>query len=333
MIRLDDVYSGRRVLVLGGAGFIGLNLVRRLLEVGAEVRVFGHSSPAGAAVGRSILHRVEFQEGDIRDPVAMGQAVAGPGVIFNLAGRSGSSASNAAPFEDLDVNARGQLTFLEACRQRNPEARIVFASSRLVYAAQSSNPVAESAPLAPISLYGAHKLAGENYHRVYAHAHGLRTSILRMTNPYGPLQRSDQRGFGIINWFIHLAARGQPLTVYGEGSQLRDYVHVEDVAAAFLLAGADPAAEGSVFNVGSGTGVPFRQMAEMVVAAVGKGRVVTQHWPADAASVETGDFVADISAIRHALGWRPRRSLAAGIAEVVHEARAAARPEARQLAV
>jgi UDP-glucose 4-epimerase len=324
VIVAGDAYHRRRVLVTGGLGFIGLNLVAALKRAGAQVSILGHSWPVDAAGLRGLLDGVAFQEGDIRDQAAMTRAVTGREVIFNLAGRSGSSSSNSSPFEDLDVNARGQLTLLEVCRQWSPDARIVFASSRLVYAPNPNNPVPEDAPLGPISMYGTHKLTAENYHLVYAHVHGLRTSVLRMTNPYGPLQRPDRSRYGIINWFIQLAVEGRPLPIYGDGAQIRDYVHVDDVVAALLLAGADPAADGRVFNVGSGQGVAFRQMAEIVVAAVGHGSLQTLPWPADVARVETGDFVADITAIRQVLGWSPRRRLSEGIVGVVEELRAIA---------
>jgi UDP-glucose 4-epimerase len=142
-------------------------------------------------------------------------------------------------------------------------------------------------------------------------------SILRITNPYGPFQRPEQNRYGIVNWFIHEAIHDRTLTVYGEGAQLRDYIHVDDVVKAMLTAGLAPEADGRIFNVGSGRGVSFADMAEHVVQAAGRGRVKHVEWPADAAIVETGDFVADASLIADRLGWKATIPLESGIEDVI----------------
>jgi UDP-glucose 4-epimerase len=182
-------------------------------------------------------------------------------------------------------------------------------------------PVSESWLTGPLSLYGVHKLAGEHYHLLYEHLYGLRTAILRITNPYGPFQGPTENRYGIINWFIHLALTDQVLPIYGDGRQLRDYIHVDDVVEAFLVAGAPGAAAGMVFNVGSGIGISFGRMAEMVVEQAGSGRIEHRPWPDEARRVETGDFVADVSRIREALGWRPTIALADGLRGVVGQYR------------
>ena len=310
-------YSGRHVLVTGGLGFLGLNLVTHLCRAGALVRVLQHASADSRADQLPLLKEVERVTGDIRDSEAVRRALVACDTVFNLAGRSGAIASNASPFDDLDVNLRGQLTLLETCRQHAPGIKVVFPSSRLVYRPHTPIPVPESAPTYPISMYGIHKLAGENYHLLYDRLHHIHAVILRVTNPYGPLQRRDQDRYGIVNWFIHRAVRGLDLPVYGNGEQLRDYVHVNDVMAAFLMAGANPAANGMIFNVGSGQGVSFMDMGKHVVEVAGGAVVRKIEWPAEAAAVETGDFVADIALIEKVLGWRPRVELVEGINDVV----------------
>src|SRR2546425_5961198 len=314
-------YAGRRVLVTGGTGFLGLNLVGALRAVGADVRTLSRSanspSPSGGGQGGGVQH---FQ-GDLRDRAVVEKAVEGSSVIFNLAGHSGSTSSNLEPFEDLDVNLRGQLTLLEACRHLADPPTVVFPSSRLVYRPTDQLPVPETALTGPLSLYGVHKLTGEHYHLLYGHHYGIPTAVLRITNPYGHFQRPTENRYGIINWFIHLAVSGQVLPVYGDGGQIRDYVHVDDVVRAFLLAGANPKANGAIFNVGSGSGVSFRQMAETVVREAGSGRIEYRPWPADAAMVETGDFVADVSRIASAVAWRPTTTLPAGLRGVVRQYR------------
>ena len=312
-------YAGRRVLVTGGTGFLGHNLVGALRAADADVRTLSRSansaSPSGGGQGGG-----HFQ-GDLRDRAHVDKAIEGASVIFNLAGHSGSTSSNLEPFEDLDVNLRGQLTLLEACRHLADPPTVVFPSSRLVYRPTKQMPVPETWLTGPLSLYGVHKLAAEHYHLLYAHLYGLKVAILRITNPYGFSPHPDDDRYSIINWFIHLAVNDQVLPVYGEGEQLRDYIHVEDVVRAFLLAGSDNRAAGQIFNVGSGSGVSFRTMAETVIREAGGGRIEARPWPDEAARVETGDFVADVGRITSALGWRPATALDSGLREVIRQYR------------
>jgi UDP-glucose 4-epimerase len=307
-------YSKRRVLVTGGLGFMGFNLVRALEAAGAQVSVLSHSWPPEH---ETALGDLTFFKGDIRDPAVTDQAVAGNELIFHLAGKSGPTASNASPLDDLDVNSRGTLTLLDSCRRLNPDVKVVFPSSRLVYGHAATLPVTEAAPTAPLSIYGIHKLAAEQYLLLYQRLHGLRATILRITNPYGPFQRPEQNRYGIVNWFIHEALHGHTLTVYGDGKQLRDYIHVDDAVDALLAAGQSPEADGQIFNVGSGRGVSFVDMAGHVIRYAGRGRLKHVDWPADAALVETGDFVADTSLIAKLLGWKARIPLESGIEDVI----------------
>jgi nucleoside-diphosphate-sugar epimerase len=309
-----DIYLGRTVLITGGTGFLGLNLVAALREAGADVRTLSRSDPPA---GTQIHH---FR-GDLRDRALVEQAIEASSVIFNLAGHSGSISSNTEPFEDLDVNLRGHLTLLEACRHLSQPPTIVFPSSRLVYRPTTQMPVPETWLTGPLSLYGVHKLAAEHYHLLYAHLYGLKVAVLRITNPYGYSQHPIDDRYSIINWFIRLAVTDKVLPVYGEGRQLRDYVHVDDVVRAFLLAGTDARAAGQIFNVGSGAGVSFREMAETVVREAGKGRIEPRPWPDEAARVETGDFVADVTRIHQTLGWRPATAFGPGLSGVIRQYR------------
>jgi UDP-glucose 4-epimerase len=310
-------YAGKHVLITGGLGFIGLNLTTALRAMKADVRVLNRSWPPDPERSRRILDGVTFFKGDIRDAVLVEEAIAGCDLIFHLAGKSGPTASNASPLEDLDVNGRGMLTLLEACRQARQMPKIIFPSSRLVYSASLPLPVAETSQTVPLSVYGIHKLTAERYLLLYQRLYGLQSTILRITNPYGPFQRREQHSYGIVNWFIHQAVNGRPVTIYGDGSQQRDYVHIDDVVQALLLAGLNEKANGRIFNVGSGHGVSFVQMAELIVDSVPRGRLEYVEWPADAERVETGDFVADVSTIEACLGWIATIALPTGIKDVV----------------
>ena len=312
-----EAYAGKRVLITGGLGFMGLNLARALHEANAQLRVLSPPRPIENLGVEQMLGNATFFMGDIRDAGLVADAVAGCELVFHLAGKSGPARSNSLPIEDLEVNARGTLILLEACRRVDPRPKIVFPSSRLVYAAHSHVPVSETARTEPVSVYGIHKLIGERYLTLYQQLYGVRSTILRITNPYGPFQRPEQSDYGVINWFIHQTMKDRVLPIYGDGRQLRDYVHVDDVVRAMLLAGHRSEADGKIFNVGSGHGVSFVDMAELVIKGVGRGALKHVDWPADAAQVETGDFVADVSLISASLGWEATVSLESGIHDVI----------------
>lgn len=310
-------YQGHRVLVIGGLGFIGSNLTRRLAAAGAAVTVVTPSIAAHALVASQfIAEGVTIVETDVRDAAAMAVAVAGQSLVFNLSGHSGAVRSVEDPLTDLHVNYRGHLVVLEALRQVNPSAKIVFASSRLHYGHQAALPVTEDARPDPLSFHAIHKSAAEQSTRIYAGLFGLRTVVARITNPYGPGQPRARTAYGVINRLVHLAVAGEVLSIYGDGKQLRDYVHVSDVAAALMAMGESASADGRTYNVGSGTGTALVDAAKAIVGMAG-GRVEHVAWPPLAERVETGDFVADISRARSELGWSPAIDLRSGLEQTV----------------
>jgi UDP-glucose 4-epimerase len=308
--------GGAKVLITGGAGMIGSTIARLAVAHGARVTIVDAMLPlyGGNLFNlNGILDQVEFVQGDIRDFALIKRLVGGQDYIFSLAGQVSYVDSNTEPLLDLDINCKGHLQLLEACRQANPRARLFFASSRFVYGKIEYNPVDESHPFNCLSIYGIHKLAGEKYYRFYHEAYGLHTVSARIANPYGPRQQMKHSKYGILNWFIRLALEGKPLTVFGEGLQRRDYVFNEDLAEAALALTLTPGTDGQVYNLGSGTGVALIDMARLVAAAVPGTEVRQVEWPADRYFVETGDYISDLTAITAITGWRPQTSLAAGI--------------------
>lgn len=265
----------------------------------------------------AIQSQIDFIQGDIRDFGLVKKAVAGADFIFSLAAQVSYVDSNADPYLDLDINCRGHLNLLNACTQVNREARIVFTSSRFVYGSIEYNPVDEGHPFNCLSIYGIHKLAGEKYYRFYREARGLKSVSLRLANPYGPRQQMKHSKYGIVNWFIRLALEGQPLTVYGEGTQKRDYVYVEDVAEALIQAAIAPAAEGQVYNLGSGVGTRFIDMANWIAEMIPGTELRQVEWPSDRYFVETGDYISDITLLTQTTGWRPKTSMRDGIAKTI----------------
>ena len=199
----------------------------------------------------------------------------------------------------------------------NRQAKIIFTSSRFVYGTIEYNPVDENHPFNCISIYGIHKLAGEKYYRFYRDTHQLQTVSLRLANPYGPHQQMKHGKYGIVNWFIRLSLDGQPLTVFGDGSQKRDYIFVEDVAEALVLAALTPETEGQVYNLGSGIGTPFIDMVRTIAELIPGTEIRQVEWPADRHFVETGDYVSDIAKFKKASGWMPNTSMREGIAKTI----------------
>ena len=264
-----------------------------------------------------IFGAIKFVQGDIRDGSLVKSLVREVDLIFSLAGQVSYVDSNTDPLLDLDINCKGHLQVLEACREAKSKARLVFASSRFVYGKIDYNPVDEGHPFNCLSIYGIHKLAGEKYYRFYQEAYGLETVSVRIANPYGPRQQMKQSKYGIVNWFIRLALEGKPLTIYGEGRQGRDYIFVEDLAEAMLVLAQAPGVSGEVYNLGSATSTPFIEMARLVAAAVPGTQVKQVEWPADRYFVETGDYISDIGKISAAMGWRPRTPLKEGIERTV----------------
>lgn len=311
-------FTNTPVLVIGGLGFIGGNLTARLAAQGARVTALTPSRERHSAqVERFEREGVTVEEGDLRDHGLVSRLVTGQQIVFNLSGQSGAVRSMEDPWTDLDVNCRGTLVLLDALRHVSPGAKLVTAGSRLEYGKAGVMPVSESALGDPLSVHAIHKRTVEQYLRLYRRLFGLRYAIARITNPYGPGQPAGRTAYGIINRFIHLALANDTLTLYGDGRQLRDYIHVDDVVTALLALAASPAADGEAYNVASGTGTSMADLAALVIEIAGAGRISHVEWPSLAAQVETGDFVADIARIRRDLGWAPAIGLREGIERTV----------------
>ena len=312
----NDAYRGRRVLIAGGLGFIGSNIAHRLVGAGATVTIVDSLAPlygGNRANLDGIEDRVTVHVADARDTALMGRLVRESDLVFNLAAQVSYIDSATIPFEDLDLNCRLPLALLELCREHNPSARVVFASSRLVLGRITRQPVTEDHPTEPLSLYGAHKLAAEKYHRLYAERYGLRTVVLRVTNPYGERQQIKHSKYSLPGWFMRQAYEGKAITIYGDGGQLRDYVYATDLADAFCAVGDSDIPPGSILNCGFGKSTPFREMVETIVRVVGRGHIAYVPWPKDYERVETGDVEFDTSRLNELTGWTPAVSLAEGI--------------------
>jgi UDP-glucose 4-epimerase len=313
-------FRGKRVLITGGLGFVGSNLARTLVAAGAEVLLVDSLVPTyggNRANVAGLEGSVQVNVSDVRDEHSFLELIRGQDVLFNLAGQTSHVDSMTDPFTDLEINCRSQLSILEACRRRNPDVNIVFASTRQIYGRPQYLPVDEAHPIVPVDVNGINKTAGEWYHLLYGRVHGLRVSVLRLTNTYGPRMRvKDDRQTFLGSWFRALID-GEPLTIFGDGSQRRDFTFVDDAVRAFLLAAAREEAAGEVFNLGGDRVVSLLELAELLVEANGGGEYRLVSFPADREAIDIGDYFADSGKARERLGWTPEVPLADGLARTL----------------
>jgi UDP-glucose 4-epimerase len=310
-------YRGKRVLITGGLGFIGSNLARRLVEVGADVVLVDSLIPeygGNRANIAGIEDAVTVNVSDVRDQHSLRSLIRGCGVIFNLAGQTSHVDSLHDPYTDLDINCRAQLSILETCRREAPDAKVVFASTRQLYGRPQYLPVDEGHPVAPVDPNGVNKAAGEAYHLVYGRLYGLHCSALRLTNTYGPGMRvKDDRQTFLGTW-LRLAVLGEELAIFGDGSQRRDFTYVDDAVEAFLLAAAREEADGEVFNLGGDESVSLLELAELILELAPEASFRLVPFPDERLSIDIGDYVANDGKIRGRLGWTPRVGLREGLA-------------------
>lgn len=313
----NDAFGGKRVLITGGCGFIGSNLALRLVELGAEVTLVDSLIPeygGNLCNVAPIRERVWLNVADVRDAHSLAHLVQGQDFLFNLAGQTSHLDSMENPFVDLDINCRSQLTILEACRHHNPEVRVVFASTRQIYGRPLYLPVDEQHPLAPVDVNGINKIAGEMYHLLYAQVYGIRASSLRLTNTYGPRMRIKDARQTFLGLWIRKLLEGAPIAVYGDGAQVRDFSYVTDAVDAFLLCALNPQTVGHAYNLDADENVSLRALAELLIGSAGRGSYECIPFPPARKAIDIGDYYADGGRFRSLTGWRPRVTLAEGLA-------------------
>ena len=303
-----EVFTQKRVLITGGLGFIGSNLARRLVDLGAEVTLVDSLIPEYGGNWFNIADiedRVEVNISDVRDEHSMKYLVQNQDYLFNLAGQTSHLDSMQDPFEDLDINAKSQLFILEACRHHNADIKIIFASTRQIYGNPKYLPVDETHPLSPVDVNGVNKLAGEWYHLLYNTVYDIRTAVLRLTNTIGPRMRVRDARQTFLGVWIRLLVEGKPFEVW-EGNQLRDFTYVDDAVDAFLMAAASDDANGKIFNLGGDRVVSLKELADLLVEIHGGGTYEVREFPKDRKRIDIGDYYADCSLVRSTLGWEPK---------------------------
>ena len=313
---LAHAFRGQRVLITGGLGFIGSTLARELVEAGAHVLLVDSLVPEyGGSLDNiaGIEDRVQVNVSDVRDEHSMRYLVRDRDVIFNLAGQTSHLDSMTDPYTDLEINCRSQLSILEACRHHNPDARIVFASTRQIYGRPRYLPVDEEHPIAPVDVNGINKVAGEWYHLLYGEVYGMSVAVLRLTNTYGPRMRVRDARQTFLGYWLRLLLTGEELVIFGDGEQRRDFNYVDDAVRAFQLAAARDDANGRIFNLGDDSPVSLRELAELLVRLNEGGSYRLEPFPGDRKAIDIGDYYADFRTIGDALGWAPTVPLEEGL--------------------
>jgi UDP-glucose 4-epimerase len=316
---MADAYAGRRVLITGGLGFIGSNLAIALVERGAEVTLVDAMLPAyGAQLFNvePVRQRVRINFSDVRDSVGLRHLVRDQHFVFNLAGQASHLRSMDDPLTDLTINCQSQLSLLACCRAVNPDVRLILASTRQVYGRPERLPVDETHPTVPVDINGVHKLAAESYYRLYHELYGLRVAILRLTNTYGPRMdvRSADKGF--VGVFLRRALTGETVLVYGDGTQRRDFNHVDDVVDALLRIGTCDAAIGHVFNLGDPRPRSLDEFARLLQRLT-DCRYERVPFPPDQLAIDIGDYWGDFRKLQSVTGWEPHIDLEVGLGATV----------------
>lgn len=311
-------YEGRSVLVTGGSGYIGSSLVQALYTLNCDLTLLSrqrHQLDSNAAEAADIKVIV----GNISEPDIWEEALTGIDYVFHLAAQTSTTVAGREPVADLNINVLPVIHMLETCKIRNIPAKIMFAGTATEVGLTASIPVDETFPDNPITLYDIHKLAAEKYLQHYAHEHGIRTATLRLSNVYGPGPSSGKTDRGVLNQMARKGLEGDQLSVYGDGTFVRDYVYIDDVVDALLLAGLNiDSLSGNYYVIGTGVGTKFvdavNLLADKVAAFAGRRPPVAHVEPPPKQSpIEERDFVANAALFKCLTGWDPKVNLEEGL--------------------
>jgi UDP-glucose 4-epimerase len=311
----QNKFRDSEVLITGGLGFIGSTLAIKLAEFGAKITLVDSLIPqyGGNMFNiEPVKDKVKVNIADVRDEHGMNTLVQGKDYLFNLAGTLSHVDSMTDPFTDLEINCKAQLSILEACRKNNTKLKIVFSGTRGQYGKAEYLPVDEKHPQHPTDVNGINNMAGEWYHILYNNVYGIRATSLRLTNTYGPRHQMKHHKQGIINWFIRLLIDNEPVKVFGDGKQIRDMNYVDDVVDALLLAAATDKTNGEIYNLG-GDALSLIEILDKMKKVNGGGSYSLVPFPASSKAIEIGDYVADYTKIKNALGWTPKISVDDGL--------------------
>lgn len=316
---LTQSLSGKRVLILGGLGFLGSSLALRLRQLGATLTLVdamieeygGNPFNVAELDGTCAVNYC-----DIRDRTAIEWLVRDQDYIFHAAAQVCHLKSLSDPFPDIDINITGTAVLMEALRKYNPAGKVIKLGSRGQYGPVLKLPATEDNLCQPKGIYEISLLAAEHIIGSYHRNHGIPCVLARLTNIYGPRAQMRHNKFGVANWFIRLALEGKTIPVYGDGRIMRDFLYIDDCVDALLHLAVAPEAEGQTFNVGHSRPSSFLELAEVITSMTGSAWEFTP-FSAERKTQEPGDFFSDISKIHSVTGWAPTTTLKDGVARTL----------------
>lgn len=313
---MENEFTGKKVLITGGLGFIGSNLAISLVKLGAEVTLADAMIPEyGANVFNiePIKGDVHINYSNVCDEHSMNYLVKDKDYIFHLAGQVSHIKSMTNPFPDIEMNIKGTAVLMEACKKYNRDAVVVRSGTRGQYGTVVNLPVTEDAPTNPKGIYEISNLTAEKIIKVYHDNFGIRCVLLRLTNIYGPRAQMRTHHYGVANWFVRLAIENETIQVFGDGQLKRDFLYVDDCVDALLMSAAKEDAYGQIFNVGVDKPVTFIELVKTIIDISKSGKWEFAPFSPERAAQEPGDFFSDITKIKKHVGWSPKVSLKSGM--------------------
>lgn len=308
--------EAKNVLIIGGAGFLGANLVRRCLrEPGIAVTVVDSLHPNLKSTKnnlKEVAQKIKFIKGDMGDPKLLRKVISGKDMIFNCAAQTSHPLSLKDPVFDAQINCLGNLQLLTAIRDYAPGAVIVFASSSTVVGKAIGDVIDESHSEKPLDIYSANKGVAEKYYRIFHKVYDLKTVAIRFANLYGPYGKASP-DFGFVNYFIHLAAKGKPIRIYGDGQQTRNLMFVDDATDIMWLAAHDLKLIGETYFAVHQDHHTVREVAEAIVKVFGKGKIEFISWPDVRKRIEIEKVMISSARLHYHTNWRPKYSLKEGL--------------------
>ena len=313
-------WENENVLITGGAGFIGSNLARKIVDSGGNVTIVDSLIPE---YGGNLFNldgydsRININFSDVRDKYSMEYLLKGKSIIFNLAGQTSHLDSMNDPNTDLEINCIAQLSRLESCRKVNPEARLIFASTRQLYGKPNYLPVDEKHAINPVDINGIHKHASELYHMLYNEVYGLSTCTLRLTNTIGPRMRIKDARQTFLGIWIKNLIEGNPIEVWG-GEQLRDFNDVDDVVDALITCAKNKSLPSAPFNLGSNEVIKLSDLAKKLINIYGKGEIRIIKYPEKRKKIDIGDYYSCYDKFKNETGWSPKVNLNSTLEKILN---------------
>jgi UDP-glucose 4-epimerase len=304
------------ILIMGGAGFLGTNLVYRSLnEPGANITVMDSLDPHLYATTKNLMevwNKIHFVRGDMRDETLLAEIVQGKDLIFNCAAQTSHPLSIQYPLLDADINCIGNLKLLETVRLLNKDAVVVYASSSTVIGKALHEVVDEDHWERPLEIYSANKGVAEKYYRIYHSIHDLKTVVLRFANLYGPFGKGYPE-FGFINYFIHLARLNQEIKIFGSGEQIRNVMYVDDATEVMWKAAQEPKLFGETYFATGSEHLNVRDIAKTIVTVFQRGSVTHIEWPEERLRMEIEHVKFSSARLQNITGWKPHLDFVSGL--------------------